>query len=288
MNSLMIRYVIYVLFSLALIFGLLKKSIEKNIIRRDAAREAVLVSILNAISGPAQFLSYITFVMSSSLFTKLGSEYKARKLLSKDIYGRDKLQIIAVGLLPGALGLSCMVLYFAGMHALATRLLILPIAMLAASNADTWASEVGVLYKGRPRLILRPSLKVEPGTSGAVSPLGIAASLGGAATVACVGAFATRLTEYVLCDPNYYSIHLLFIIILVSGFIGEVSDSILGYMLQEKRRCRVCGAVCEHAIHCGVPTEHLWGSKRIKGEHVNMMSQAISAIACLFLSSLLL
>ncbi|NPA23194.1 MAG: DUF92 domain-containing protein [Crenarchaeota archaeon] len=287
MNSDMLSYAVYVILSVAFVLCLLRESISKRIIRQDAAREAVLVSILNALAGPGQFLAYVTFVLSSSLFTRLGKDYKASKLLSKDIYGRDRLQIIAVGLLPGALGTLCVMLYVAGMHQLATKLMIVPIAMLATSNADTWASEIGVLYKGKPRLILRPSLSVEPGTSGAVSPLGIAASLGGAATIACVGALATRLTEYVLYDLNY-SVHMIFIIVLVSGFIGEVSDSILGYLLQEKRRCRVCGTICEHEYHCGEPTEHLWGRKGIKGEHVNMMSQAVSAVTCILLVSLLL
>ncbi|NPB01255.1 MAG: DUF92 domain-containing protein [Crenarchaeota archaeon] len=283
----MISYLVYICLSLVLILGLLKKSIDLNVIRRDATREAVLVSILNSIAGPGQFLSYLTFVGTSSFFTRLGREYKMSRLLSKDIYGRDRLQVVAVGLLPGAIGSICIILYIIGLRDTASKLLLIPLAMIATSNADTWASEIGVLYKGKPRLILKPRLKVEPGTSGAVSPLGIVASLGGAATIACVSALATRLTEYVLCDPNY-SMQIIFMIVLVSGFVGEVSDSIFGYVLQEKRRCRICGTICEHEYHCGEPTEHLWGIKSIKGEHVNMMAQAISGLTCLILTSLLL
>ena len=282
----MLSYIIYVGLSLALILGLLKKSVDLNVIKRDATREAVLVSILNSLAGPGQFLSYITFVGTSSIFTRLGKEYKISRLLSKDVYGRDRLQIVAVGLLPGAIGSICMILYMIGLRDTATKLLLLPLAMIATSNADTWASEIGVLYKGKPRLILKPNIKVEPGTSGAVSPLGIVASLGGAATIACVSALTTRLTECVLCDPSY-SMQMIFMIVLISGFVGEVTDSILGYALQEKRRCRICGTICEHDYHCGEPTEYLWGIRNIKGEHINMMAQAVSAITCLLLTSLL-
>ena len=64
---------------------------------------------------------------------------------------------------------------------------------LAAVNADTWSTELGVLSSGRPRLIT--SLKpVEKGTSGGVSLVGTLAALAGAAlglvgTMAALGSF---------------------------------------------------------------------------------------------------
>lgn len=58
----------------------------------------------------------------------------------------------------------------------------------AACNADTWASEIGILSKRSPVSLLtfRP---VKRGISGGVSPLGLAASFGGAVLIALTFGF---------------------------------------------------------------------------------------------------
>jgi uncharacterized protein (TIGR00297 family) len=56
------------------------------------------------------------------------------------------------------------------------------VAALAAANADTWATELGVLSRKEPRL-LTTGQKVEKGTSGAVSGYGILAAVAGAAAI---------------------------------------------------------------------------------------------------------
>ncbi len=53
---------------------------------------------------------------------------------------------------------------------------------LAAANADTWGTELGVLSLQRPRRIVGGQ-HVEPGTSGAVSSVGLLASVAGAALI---------------------------------------------------------------------------------------------------------
>ena len=61
---------------------------------------------------------------------------------------------------------------------------------LATVNADTWATELGVLNRGKPRLVTTLR-EVEVGTSGGVSPTGTAAALAGAALVGLVAAAFT-------------------------------------------------------------------------------------------------
>lgn len=66
-------------------------------------------------------------------------------------------------------------------------------AALAAALADTLASELGVLSRGRAWLL--PGLRrVAPGTPGAVSPLGTLAAAAGAAIPGAVGLLAGMLT----------------------------------------------------------------------------------------------
>ena len=57
-------------------------------------------------------------------------------------------------------------------------------AALAAVNADTWATELGVLNPRPPRMITNLSKQVEKGTSGGVSLVGTLASLAGSALIA--------------------------------------------------------------------------------------------------------
>ena len=56
-------------------------------------------------------------------------------------------------------------------------------AALAAANADTWATELGVLNPHPPRMITDPKKVVEQGTSGGISLVGTLAAMAGAALI---------------------------------------------------------------------------------------------------------
>ncbi|MEW6295477.1 MAG: DUF92 domain-containing protein [Candidatus Diapherotrites archaeon] len=92
---------------------------------------------------------------------------------------------------------------------------------IASALADTLAAEIGMLSKKKPVLIT-DFRKVERGTDGAITALGLIASIIGAGLIA--------LIHYGLFR-NINS----FIIILIAGFLGSIADSFLGATLQRKK-----------------------------------------------------
>ncbi len=94
------------------------------------------------------------------------------------------------------------------------------IASLAATTSDTFASEIGVLEKGKPISLLNFQ-RVKPGTSGAVSVMGTVASLLGATLI---GIIAILLFEI---NP------LTALLVGIAGFIGSFVDTIFG-IFEEK------------------------------------------------------
>ncbi len=141
-------------------------------------------------------------------------------------------------------------------------------AAMAAVNADTWATELGVLNPTMPRLITtwKP---VERGTSGGISVYGTLAAAGGAGFIALLA---------VLCTPSLSltslpeSPVLLFVFLLFSGLIGSLFDSLLGATVQAIYRCPRCDKETEkHPVHsCGAPTVQIRGWKWLNNDWVNV------------------
>jgi uncharacterized protein (TIGR00297 family) len=88
---------------------------------------------------------------------------------------------------------------------------------IAASTADTWATEIGLLSRTPPQLItarlLRTRTVVPPGTSGGVTWLGTIA--------ACAGAALIAGSSTVWLDTRFASVWL-------AGVVGMTLDSTLG------------------------------------------------------------
>ncbi len=97
-----------------------------------------------------------------------------------------------------------------------------PLAFFGALSAvlsDTVSSEIGPLSKHKPRMILGFA-KVEPGTDGAISGLGLLAGIGGAGLM---GLF------YSLATGNWAMGG----VVLVAGVLGNLADSVAGALLQK-------------------------------------------------------
>ncbi|MFA7416945.1 MAG: DUF92 domain-containing protein [Acholeplasma sp.] len=168
----------------------------------------------------------IFFFISSSLLSKMSKNDR-----EKD--GRNYTQVIA----NSAVSLIFLALYY---YLNDLVYLIVSVVAIAASTADTWASEIGSLSRGKTFSIL--NLKpMEKGLSGAVSLAGLTASL--------IGAFIVSLLFSALyfAGNNFAWILLMeFVgIITVAGFIGSILDSYLGVLLQAKYKEIKSGKIAE-------------------------------------------
>lgn len=157
---------------------------------------------------------------------------------------------------------------------------------LAAVNADTWATELGVLNPAPPRLITTGKI-VERGTSGGVSLWGSLATLGGAGLVALGGALlAPDLPER---GSTPAAAAALLAAITLGGAAGSVFDSFLGATIQSIYHCPQCQKETErHPRHlCGTETRHLRGWRWLDNDVVNFLASLVGALAAVVLWRLL-
>jgi len=211
------------------------------------------------LAGPVGTAALLGFFFSSSALSKA---FRARKAGVEAEYAktgtRDMGQALANG---GVAALAAVLLGTTG----DARYLLAMLGAFAAANADTWATELGVLSRSSPRLIttLRP---VAPGTSGAVSALGLLASTAGAAFVGLLA---------LLAGLSWAALPW----IIMAGVAGSLADSALGATVQDVRWCESCARETERRMHhCGRPTRGLRGLSWLGNDTVNVMATAVGAV----------
>lgn len=234
--------------------------------------KAALLSLLLAgvymMPGPAVFAAALTFFLSSSALTRLGYAAKEKMGAAESRKGRGAAQVLGAGGVAALLGL----LAAATPNEHSSPFALAAIAVLAASNADTWAAEVGSLSKSKPKLVLNPRLPIEPGTSGGVTLLGEAASVAGSVLVALV---AWALSPLLGASINVYQAALLALL----GWAGELLDSVVGAALQAKYFCESCGVYTDKPVHrCGSRTKFAHGLRLVTNEVTNVIATCATAV----------
>jgi uncharacterized protein (TIGR00297 family) len=251
--------------------------------RSGAAAAVVLGTLVFGLGGLEWAILLVAFFVSSSGLSHL---FKNRKQSLAGTFSkgaqRDAGQVLANG---GCAGLAVLI------HIVRPELAWPWIAfsgILAAVNADTWATELGVLSPTRPRLIttLQP---VERGTSGGISLVGTLASLAGALLIGLLsvlfrpGQAPLPLNAQANLPPGVLQFLAGWLIIGGAGLLGSLVDSLLGATLQTIYYCPACAKETEHhPLHtCDTPTTLLRGLPWLDNDGVNAACGLVGGLAAL-------
>lgn len=254
-------------FIFALIVALAARAAHS--LSRSGALAATLVgAIIFGIGGWDWAALLLTFFVTSSALSRA---FKNRKkgLSEKFSKGheRDAGQVFGNG------GVATLFALLHGFFPQATWPWLGFAAALAAVNADTWATELGVLNPTSPRRITDLRQRVEKGTSGGISLWGTCAALTGAAVIAAPAAGLAHLSFST------------FLGLTLAGLFGSLVDSWLGATAQAIYLCPTCQKETEHhPVHtCGTATRQIRGWSWLNNDWVNFAAGAAGALMGLLL-----
>ena len=235
--------------------------------RSGAIAAMVVGTIVFGIGGWQWAILLLTFFITSSVLSRLFKNRK-RGLDEKFSKGheRDAGQVFGNG------GLATAFVLVHAFYPESTIGWVGFAASLAAVNADTWATELGVLNPTPPRMITDLRKRVEKGTSGGVSLFGTLASLLGAFVIALPASLIT----------GHWS---LLLPITFAGLTGSLFDSLLGETVQAMYYCPLDKKETEkHPLHtCGTKTVHIRGWRWLDNDWVNFACSAFGAVIALLL-----
>lgn len=219
---------------------------------------AIILDVaISAALGNFGFAVLLAFFVIGIIADKIKKHYKkARQNVSKPSECRNYVQVLSNGLAAAI----CALLYtITANHAF----LIGFVAALAEALADTMASGIGfVAGKAFDPFRMKPC---KPGLSGGMSLLGTVASLAGASIIALIALAFGAISSFDM------------IIVIASGFLGGVLDSLLGSLVQVKYRCAVCGEITEKKLHCNISASKYSGVFFINNDFVNFLGTLFSA-----------
>ncbi len=231
---------------------------------RDGMIAAILEgTIIFGCGGWAWGVVLIAFFVLSSALSFYRRREK-RSLAEKFAKGsrRDVGQVLANGGLGLLLALP---LFLIGEMSVRWLLFAAYIGAIATVNADTWATELGVLSRRPPRLLTTGAV-VERGTSGGVTLWGtIVALLGGMA----IGLVAALFVGDALRWGGIGAL---------SGLVGALFDSLLGATVQaiyySDKRQKETERACEVD---GTPNRWVRGWRWMTNDVVNFLSSLVGA-----------
>ena len=235
--------------------------------------------VIFGLGGLAWGLLLIAFFVSSSAL----SHYKAgQKEALAEKFSKGGRRDLAQTLANGGAGTAFVIAGWLWPHPVWWAAFV---GAMATVNADTWATELGVLSKARPRLVTSLQ-EVEVGTSGGISRAGTLAALAGAGLIAffasaftLLGAAGSAVAPGSRPETHVALALTVLVVATLSGLLGSLFDSWLGATVQSIYYCAACEKETEwHPLHkCGAPTRPLRGWRWLDNDWVNFLSSAAGA-----------
>jgi uncharacterized protein (TIGR00297 family) len=235
---------------------------RRGALTRNGAVTAIALGAASAVAGAGWAALLILYFVGGTAISRLGESRKRRRTDATVAKGgaRDAWQVLANGGVFGALALASSLGVSAPAVAAAAA------GALAASTADTWATEIGTWLGGTPRHVLtwRP---IAPGMSGGVTVAGTIASGVGACWLAGLA--------WLLGWPTAAVVP-----IALGGVLGALADTLLGASAQQVRYCPTCALETEQPVHrCGTATTVRRGASWIGNDAVNLAATVVGAVS---------
>jgi uncharacterized protein (TIGR00297 family) len=235
---------------------------------------AILVgTLIFGLGGWTWGLLLITFFVSSSW---LSHYRRADKEAVADKFAKGSRRDLGQALANGGLGAVLAIAYASYPDPL---LFAAFVGAMSTVNADTWATELGILSRVPPRLITTGQV-VPPGASGGVTRLGIWSSVAGALLI---GTMATALLQVQsLLGGSGWSLEAIAypLLAVVGGLVGSLFDSLLGATVQGIYFCPHCGKETENSVHrCGQKARPVRGWTWLNNDLVNFFASLVGGLA---------
>ncbi|MGI6009170.1 MAG: DUF92 domain-containing protein [Methanomethylophilus sp.] len=195
----------------------------KGFLTKGGAAGAFVTASAVGLGGSIWWLiAYIVFPAIAFAATLLKLDEKTRKGLQEGKKGERGLpNIIGVGLAPSIIAVVNLIDQTFGGGDAEEFLACAFVSAVAVSMADTISSEIGVLDD--KVWMITTFKRVEPGINGGVSRMGLLSSL--------IASFVYAFIGWALV---FQEIDLLFLIPAVCGMIGNLLDSLVGAVLENR------------------------------------------------------
>ena len=244
---------------------------KAHILDGGGAISAFLIGFVTFVvpaDGWKWFIVLLVFLMVSSYMTHYKYQTKRKKGFAQEKGGaRGWPNVSANGIVAGIMALSIPLFPQPSQELVLAAFL----GAVATANADTLATEIGLLNPTDPRLITNLRKIVPAGTSGGISILGEIATLSGALLIG-VAAGLLRMSG----NPGW-PLSIILGTTMIAGLVGCSVDSVIGATVQGIYKCSVCNKITENRRHCGSPSIPLRGHKVIDNNVVNLIATIFGA-----------
>ncbi|MBC9783467.1 DUF92 domain-containing protein [Heliobacterium chlorum] len=256
---------------------------KKSLSESGVAGAMLVGTLIFGFGGWVWGLTLIAFFVYGSLLSKYKEVEK--NLVAAEKFDKGSRRDFGQALANGGVGAVLAVLFF--VYPSQEWLFAAFIGTMATVNADTWATEIGVLSKHPPRFILNGK-PVPPGTSGGITPIGTLATILGGLLIG-ITVWVLQSLFSLLSTGHADLLSQLWMIPAgtAGGLAGSLFDSLLGATVQAMYINPETGKETEKKVaRNGVKNRFSRGLPFMDNDLVNFVSSIFGAGVAVVISML--